>query len=83
MESTITMSLPEFEGAIARGVRMGLEAYNGKKDVKAVSVKEACDMLTVSDRTLYRLISAGHLEVKKVGHRTLITTSSIHRYLNK
>lgn len=79
----ISITSTELEGIIARAVCAGIETYNGKKDVSEVSLTQASDSLGVSTRTLYRLIANGDLESIKVGHRTLITTASINRYLGK
>lgn len=73
----------ELEAIIARAVCTGIEAYNGKNDTQWVSVKKAKEDLKVSRTTLYTMIKLGDLEVKKIGHRTVITTASINRYLNR
>ena len=41
------------------------------------SIKETAQLLSVGRSTIYRLVGDGQLETVKIGHRTLIKTSSI------
>jgi excisionase family DNA binding protein len=47
----------------------------------AVTIPEAVRLLGVGRSTLYALMGRGDLAARKVGRRTLITTASIHRFL--
>ncbi len=47
----------------------------------AVDVVTAADMLSVSRRHLYQLISAGDLATAKVGSRRLVRVAEIERFL--
>lgn len=42
-----------------------------------ISVKQACEVLSLGKTSIYKLINSGDLHTKKVGRRTLVCTSSI------
>lgn len=44
-------------------------------------IKTAAELLGVSRSSIYRLESAGHLAFSKIGHRTVVRTASLLRYL--
>lgn len=44
---------------------------------RLVSIKEACGLLGLGRSTIYRLISNGALQARKIGKRTLISQDSI------
>lgn len=48
----------------------------------AVNIEEAARLTGMSKRSLYNMAKAGHLKMKKWGHRTLILRSEIDRFLN-
>lgn len=50
-------------------------------DRRALSREEAAQALTISTRTLDRLIRAGRLAIVKVGARVLVPTSEVDRFL--
>lgn len=52
-------------------------------DRLAYSVREAAEALGVSPRTIYRLISRGDLEARKIGERTVITTAALAALLTR
>jgi len=47
-----------------------------------LSIKEVCQLVGISRRTVYRLIEQGDLKKIKVGSRTLIKLSALNRLLN-
>ena len=47
----------------------------------AYSVKEACRISSLGKTRLYQLISAGRLEARKLGRRTIIPAESLHQLL--
>ena len=47
-----------------------------------LSIKEVCQLVGISRRTVYRLIEQGDLKKIKVGSRTLIKRSALNRLLN-
>jgi excisionase family DNA binding protein len=49
----------------------------------AVSITEACRLLGISERSVYKAMNAGKLKTKKYGHRTLVLRSEIDRFLNE
>ena len=46
-----------------------------------LTLKEACQVLDVSLRTIYRLGKAGELELIKLGGRTRVTRASIDNHI--
>jgi len=48
-----------------------------------LSIDEVCNLIGISRRTIYRLISKGELNKIKVGTRTIIKRSSLDKYLEK
>jgi len=50
---------------------------------EAVSTKEAAKILGIGYATLFRRIKAGHIQVIKLGGRTLVTKSEIDRVKNE
>ena len=46
-----------------------------------MTIKGACSYSGLSKSTLYNLVNAKKLEIRKVGKRTLITTASIENVL--
>jgi excisionase family DNA binding protein len=49
----------------------------------ALSVVEACQALGIGRTSLYALISAGQLEARKVGRRTIISAESLRSLLTR
>lgn len=47
----------------------------------SVRVREACRLTGIGRSKLYELISAGEIEIIKVGTITLIPTASLERFL--
>ena len=47
----------------------------------ALSVTDAAGYLGISRRTIYRLITDGHLVRAKIGRRTVVTRASCDAYL--
>lgn len=48
-----------------------------------LTVPEAAERMRVSTNTIYRLLAAAEIRRLKVGSRTLIARSDLHRYLNR
>jgi excisionase family DNA binding protein len=48
----------------------------------ALSIREACETLSLSRTTVYGLIASSQLEVRKIGRRTVVTKRSIVRLLD-
>jgi excisionase family DNA binding protein len=46
------------------------------------SLSEACEALGIGRTTLYALIKQGHLEVCRIGRRTLVPVRSIERFID-
>jgi excisionase family DNA binding protein len=46
----------------------------------ALSPADAARFLSLSKKTIHRLIAAGKIVAKKSGPRTLVTTESLHAY---
>lgn len=44
--------------------------------------KECCNILRISMTTFHKLVNEGKIEIKKIGSRTLVDSSSIDRFLN-
>ena len=44
-----------------------------------VTIKEAAEVIPAGRTKIYQLIAAGHLDVRKLGKRTLISAESIRR----
>ena len=47
------------------------------------SLPDACGRLGIGRSKLYELIAAGDLKVIKIGRRSLIAESELHRYVTK
>ena len=45
------------------------------------TVQQTCEYTGLSKSTVYNLVNAQRLEIRKVGKRTLITTASIEKLL--
>jgi excisionase family DNA binding protein len=48
---------------------------------RLMSIDEVCDVLRISERSLYRLISSGQLTSLKVGHRTLLEPAAVREFI--
>lgn len=87
MSEVVQLSMPQLKAIINMAVATAVKAAtseNKKRLVKTTcTVNEARAALSVSRTKLYELINGGHLDVRKVGKRTLITIDSIDNYLNK
>lgn len=59
-----------------------LEATNSNPTGDFLTVRDVIGLLKIGRSTVYKLISKGDLETKRVGHRTLITRASIARLLD-
>ena len=51
-------------------------------EVIAYNVQAACTALGIGRTHLYQLINDGHLEIRKIGRRTVIPVSSLKRYFD-
>lgn len=49
----------------------------------AYSVSEAAKAISVGKSTIYRLINDGEIDARKIGTRTLITASSLRRFVGE
>jgi excisionase family DNA binding protein len=47
----------------------------------ALGVKDAAAFIGLSKSRLYELISAGAIEARKLGHRTVVPTASLRDYV--
>ena len=47
------------------------------------SPREAEMILNISHATLYRLINTGRLDARKIGDKTVITSESIRRFIDR
>ena len=45
-----------------------------------VTLKEACDMLSISRSSIYRLVNRGKLNPRKLGSRTLFLVAEIEDF---
>lgn len=52
-------------------------------DVLAVSVNEAARIIGVGRTSIYSMIRDGQIEAIKIGRRTVIKTSSLHRIIDQ
>ena len=48
----------------------------------AYSISEACRVSSIGRTSLYRLISEGRLETRKIGKRTLIPAASLNALID-
>lgn len=46
-------------------------------------IPEAAELLGVQRSTIYRLVGEGEIERTKIGRRSLITATSIERYVDR
>ena len=51
-------------------------------EVIAYNVPAACAALGIGRTHLYQLINDGHLEIRKIGRRTVIPATSLKRYFD-
>ncbi len=51
--------------------------------VLAYSVNDACRISSLGRTSIYALIAAGKLQIRKVGKRTLIPAESLQRLINE
>ena len=51
--------------------------------VIAYSINEACRVSSLGRTSLYALIAAGKLQIRKVGKRTLVLAESLQRLINE
>lgn len=52
------------------------------KDKEYLSIAQTCELLGASRMTIYRQIKTGHIQVAKLGRRTIIKKSSIDKLFN-
>lgn len=45
------------------------------------SIAEVRDRLRIGNTTVFQEISAGHLDARKIGRRTLVTSESLAKYI--
>ena len=50
-------------------------------DTRAFPIQEALTRLGISRTSLYKMASAGEIEIKKIGNRAVILSSEIERVL--
>lgn len=48
----------------------------------AVSIREAGEMLGVSERTIYNMLRRGDIQSRKTGGRVLISSESLRAFVN-
>lgn len=48
---------------------------------RVISIDELCGVLSIGRTKIYELISAGNLDVLKIGRRTLVTLESVDRLI--
>ena len=53
------------------------------ENTNAFCVKEFCQRNSIGRTTVYKEIKAGHIQVKKVGRRTLISRAEESRWITK
>lgn len=68
--------------AIANAVAMQLDRHGTKSDSKLVSINEAITILGVGRSTIYKMISEGALQTRRIGRRTLIPRSALDAVLH-
>jgi excisionase family DNA binding protein len=49
--------------------------------MKLLSIKEACDRLSIGRTSLYALIAAGDIVTRKIGRRTLINEETLESFV--
>jgi excisionase family DNA binding protein len=49
----------------------------------SLSIREASEATTLSERMIYYLISQGRLRVTKIGRRTLIPVNELEKLVNR
>jgi excisionase family DNA binding protein len=47
-----------------------------------LTVRQTCQLLTVSRETFYRLIRSGELASRKIGRRRVVTKSALREFLD-
>lgn len=62
-------------------IALPVSTHAGMPNRALYTPKETEVLLSVSHAQLYRLISAGRLDARKIGSRTLIPAESIARFL--
>lgn len=76
---------PQFSDATIERIAVAIAKHLGDRQEAAapilVSVKDAMRMLGLGRTTVYRLISEGELEVRRIGSRTLVPRTSINAIL--
>lgn len=50
-------------------------------DIKVYSLKEASNILGVTERTLYNYIKAGRMKVQKIGGKWIITEENLKKFI--
>ncbi len=65
------------EQVVTKGVDVSLFELISSKDY--LNIREASELIGVSERTFYRLIKNGTIEPYKLGSRTIIKRSSIDK----
>ena len=48
----------------------------------AVSVKEVATMLSVSERTVWKIAKSGKIQTRKIGARVVFPVASVHAFLD-
>lgn len=59
------------------------ERDNARASALAESVSAVALSLSVSERSVWRLLSGGHLSPVKVGRRTLVDAASLRRFVTE
>lgn len=68
--------------AIADAVARQLDRHGTRTESKLVSIGEAIAILGVGRSTIYKMISEGALQTRRIGRRTLIPRSELDAILN-
>lgn len=68
--------------AIADAVARRLNRHEAKSESKLVSINEATAILGIGRSSVYRMITEGTLDTRKIGRRTLILRSDLEAILD-
>lgn len=68
--------------AIADAVARRIDRYGARSEGKLVSIKEATAILGIGRSSVYKMITDGSIETRKIGRRTLILRSDLEAILD-
>jgi len=60
-----------------------MEAMSKIRDKKLLRPDEVATILNISNRSVYRLVSAGHFEVCRIGGSLRVIESSVRDYIKR